>query len=96
MKDPELALVVTILGQALMRRAFTDLAAEFGTVDADAAERAVHMCEAFLSEQLAEMRDQPVRGVVLSEDTLATISSNLCEMTDAALEQIRRERTGRH
>jgi hypothetical protein len=96
MQDPELALVVTVLGQALMRRAFTDLAAEFGAVDPEAAQRAVRVCEALLTEQVAMLGDEPIRGVVLSQNTLATVSSTLREMTEAALEQIRRERRSRH
>uniref|UniRef100_Q07NT3 Uncharacterized protein n=1 Tax=Rhodopseudomonas palustris (strain BisA53) TaxID=316055 RepID=Q07NT3_RHOP5 len=88
--------VVPVLVQALMRRAFTDLAAEFGVADTRAAERAVRLCQTLLSGQLSRIRDEPIHGVVLSEEMLASVSATLHEMTEAALEQIERERTSRH
>jgi hypothetical protein len=96
MQDSELGLVVSVLGQALMRRAYTDLAAGFSAVDPEAAERAVRVCEALLSEQLAMPREERIRGMMLSERALATVSSTLRDMRDAAFEQIRRERMSRH
>jgi hypothetical protein len=90
------ALVVTVLGQALMRRAFTDLAVEFSTVDAQAAERAVRVCRGLLARHLAILRDQPIQGALLTEEELATVALSLLEMTDVALEQIGRNGTTRY